>query len=72
MTSMPSAAALQHPRQAAGLALQMEAQRQFVHVDEGEIGELAHRMHRHLGEDAVAPLRQHRHQHAHDAVARRS
>ena len=63
------AAALQHARQAAGLALQMEAQRQFVHVDEGDVGELAHRMHRDAGEDAVAKLRQYRHQHAHRAVA---
>ena len=63
------AAALQHARQAAGLALEMKAQRQFVHVDEGDVGELAHRMHRDAGKDAVAPLRQYRHQHAH---ARRS
>ncbi len=62
-------AALQHARQAAGLALQMKAQRQLMHVDEGEISELAHRVHRHPGEDSVAPLGQHRHQHAHAAVA---
>ena len=63
------AAALQHARQPAGLALEMKAQRQLVHVDEGDVGELAHRMHRDAGENAVAPLRQHRHQHAHCAVA---
>ena len=63
------AAALQHARQSAGLALQMKAQRQFMHVDEGEVSELAHRMHRHARKNAVAPLRQHRHQHAHGAVA---
>ena len=63
------AAALQHPGQAAGLALQVKAQRQLMHVNEGAIGEFSDRMHRDLGEDAVAPLRQHRHQHAHRAVA---
>ena len=47
----------------------MKAQRQFVHVDEGEIGELAHRVHRHARENSVAPLGQHRHQHAQAAVA---
>ncbi len=41
------AAALQHARQAAGLALQVKAQRQFMHVHESEVGELAHRVHRH-------------------------
>ena len=63
------AAALQHARQPAGLALEMKAQRQLVHVDEGDVGELAHRMHRDAGENAVAPLRQYRHQHAHRAIA---
>ena len=65
------AAALEHARQPAGLALEMKAQRQLVHVDECQISEPAHRVHRHLGEDAVAPLREQRHQHAHAAVGER-
>ena len=62
-------AALQHARQSAGLALEMKAQRQFMHVDEGEIGELAHRVHRHPRKNSVAPLRQDCHQHAQAAIA---
>ena len=49
----------------------MEAQRQLVHVHEGAVGEPAHRVHRHLGEHAVAQLRQRRHQDAHAAVGDR-
>ncbi len=63
------AAALENARQAAGLALEMKAQRQFVHVHESAEGQPAHRVHRHLGEGAVAQLRQHRHQDAHAAVS---
>ena len=62
------AAALEHAGQAAGLALQVEAQGQAVHVLEGLERELAHRMHRDLGEQAVAHLGQHRHEHAGEAV----
>jgi hypothetical protein len=60
--------AFQHAGQAAGLALEMKAQRELVHVLEGAIGEPAHRVHRDLGEDAVARLREHRHEDAHPAV----
>ncbi|MEH2571562.1 hypothetical protein V1272_000897 [Bradyrhizobium sp. AZCC 1708] len=69
ITSMPVRPRSQDARQAAGLALQMKAQRQFVHVNEGDVGEFAHRMHGDAGEDAVAKLRQHRHKHPHRAVA---
>ncbi len=62
-------AALQHARQSSGLALQMKAQRQLVHVDEGAIGQLAHRMHRYASKDSVAPLGQDRHQYAQAAIA---
>ena len=48
--SMPVAAALEHAGQAAGLALEVEAQRQAVHVLEGLERELAHGVHRDLGE----------------------
>ena len=65
------AAALQHARQPAGLALEMEAQRQLVHVLEGEEREPPHRVHRDLGEHAVAQLRERRHQDAHAAVGQR-
>ena len=37
-------AAFDNPRKPAGLALQMEAQGKPVHVHEGSVGELAHRM----------------------------
>ncbi len=66
------AAALQHPRQSAGLAFQMEAQRQLVHVNESEISELAHRVHGDARENAVAPLGKDPHQHAQAAIARAS
>ena len=59
---MPFAAALEHAGEAAGLALEVEAQRQAVHVLEGLQRELAHRMHRDLGEQAVADLGQQRHE----------
>jgi hypothetical protein len=42
----------------------MEAQRQLMHVLEGHQREIAHRVHRHLGEHAVARLSGQRH---HDA-----
>ena len=56
---MPFAAALENAGQAAGLAFEVEAQRQAMHVLEGLQRELADRMHRDLGEQAVANLRQH-------------
>ena len=59
MVSMRIAAALEHAGKPAGLALEMEAQRQLVHVLEGEDREPPHRVHRHLGEHAVAQLGQH-------------
>ena len=71
IVSMRVAPALEHARQAAGLALEMEAQRELVHVLEGPVGEPAHRVHRHLGEDAVAHLGEHRHQDAHAAIGDR-
>ena len=71
MVSMPFRPRSRTPRQATGLALEMEAQRQLVHVIEGHDGETAHRVHRHLGEQAVAQLRQQRHQNAHAAVRHR-
>ena len=65
------ATALEHARQPAGLALEMKAQRQQMHVLEGEKRKPAHRIHRHLGENAVAPLREHAHQDAHAAIGER-
>ncbi len=62
------AAALEHTRQSASLALEVEAQRQLVHMHEGAVGEPAHRVHRHLGEHAVARLLEQRHQDAHAAI----
>ena len=38
------APAFEHARQAAGLALEVKAQRELVHVLEGAVGELAHRV----------------------------
>ena len=55
----------------AGLALEMKAQRQLVHVLEGEDRQPPHRVHRDFGEHAVAELRQQRHQDAHDAIGER-
>ena len=63
------AATLQHPGQSAGLALEVKAQRQFMHVHESAIGELADRMHGYAGKQPVALLGENRHQHAHRAVA---
>ena len=40
-----------------------------MHVDESEIGELADRVHGDAGKNSVAPLGQHRHQHAQGAIA---
>ena len=54
-------AALEHARQPAGLALEMKAQRQEMHMLEGEHRQPPHRVHRHFGENAVAPLREQRH-----------
>ena len=65
------AAALEHAGQPAGLALEMKAQRQQVHVLEGEHRQPAHRVHRHLGENAVAQLGERRHQDAHAAIGER-
>ena len=64
------AAALQDPGQSAGLALQMEAQGQQVHVLEGEHRQPPHRMHRDLGEQRVANLGDAGHQDAHAAIGR--
>ncbi len=49
-------AALDRARQAAGLALQMEAQRQLVEMAEGRERESAHRALPDLGEDRIAQL----------------
>ena len=65
------AAALEHARQPAGLALEMKAQREQMHVLEGEHRQPPHRVHRDLGENAVAPLRQHAHEDAHAAIGER-
>ena len=62
------APALEHARQAAGLALEMKAQRELVHVLEGAVGEPPYRVHGDLGEDAVAHLGEHRHQDARPAI----
>ena len=64
------APALEHARQAAGLALKVEAQRELVKMDKHFIGEPAHRIHRHCGEQRVAPLLGQRHQDAHHAIER--
>ena len=61
-------AALQHAREPAGLALQVKAQREAMHVLEGGERELAHRMHGDPGEHALAHLHQQRHGHAGEAV----
>ena len=65
------AAALEHARQPAGLALEMKAQRQQMHVLEREHRQPPHRVHRHLGENAVAPLGEKRHDDAHAAIGER-
>ena len=49
----------------------METQRQQVHVLERAHGEPAHRVHRYLGKDAVAPLREHPHDDTHAAIGQR-
>ena len=51
------------------LALEMEAQRQLVQMREGAHRKPAHRVHRHLAEQAVAQLRKRRHQDAHAAIS---
>ncbi len=48
------AATLEHASQSARLALEMEAQREFVHVHKGAIGKPPHGMHGHLGEQRIA------------------
>ncbi len=65
------AAAFENARQPAGLALEMKAQRQQMHVLEGEHRQAAHRVHRHLGEDSITQLGKRRHQDAHAAVGQR-
>ena len=65
------AAAFENAGEPAGLALEMKAQRQQMHVLEGEHRQPPHRVHRHLGENAVAQLRQRRHQDAHAAIGQR-
>ena len=55
------AAPFEDARQAARLALEVEAQREPMHVLEGLHRELAHRVHGDLGEEAVANLAQERH-----------
>ena len=64
------AAALEHARQAAGLALEVKAQRKHVHVLEGRERQAAYGVERHLGEQAVAELRQERHGDAQARVSR--
>ena len=61
-------AALQHAGQAAGLALEMEAQGQAVHVLEGGERQAAHGVHGDLGEHALAHLHEQRHGDAGEAV----
>ena len=70
MVSMRVASALEHASEPAGLAFEMEAQRELVHVLEGEHREPAHRIHRDLGEQAVARLGEQRHHDAHAAIGR--
>jgi hypothetical protein len=64
------ASALEHPRQAAGLALEMKAQRKLVHVNERSI---ASRRTAFIATLAKMPsrLRQQRHQDADAAIAAR-
>jgi len=57
-------AAVNHPRQAAGLAFQMKAQRQGMNMREGLHRDFPHGMIEHLGEDAVAQLTESLHQNA--------
>ncbi len=61
-------AALDDARQAAGAPLQVIAQRQVVHVDEGLIGEIADGVLADAGEERVAQVVEHVHQDAADAV----
>ena len=67
-SSMPFAPALEHAGEAAGLALEVEAQRQAMHVREGLERELPDGVHRDLGEEPVANLAQHRHRDPRQAV----
>ena len=60
--------ALDDARQAAGAPLQVVAQRQIVHVHEGLVGEVAHRVLADAGEQRVAQVVEHVHQDAADAV----
>ncbi len=61
-------AALDDARQAAGAPLQVVAQRQFVHVHEGLVGEVAHGMLADASKERVAQVVEHVHEHAADAV----
>ena len=65
------AAALENAGQSAGLALKMKAQRQLMQMHEHFDRQAAHGVHRDLGEQRVAPLREHRHQDPHEAVDHR-
>src|SRR6185436_17245054 len=60
--------AFEYARQPAGLSLKMKSERQLVHVHKGAEGESTDGMHRHFGKQAVAQLREHRHQDSHAAV----
>ena len=56
------ASALQHARQAAGLALQMEAQRQAMQMDEDLVRQAPHGVHGDSCEERVAALREELHE----------
>ena len=47
------APALQHARKTASLAFKVEAHRELVQVHEGAIGQPAHGVHRHFGEQPI-------------------
>ena len=65
------AAAFEHTGQSADLALEMEAQRKQVKVNENVIGEPPDRMHRDRGKDRVARLGEARHGYPQDAIEER-
>ena len=58
----------EHAREASGLALEVKAQRQAVHMLEGPPGEAAHGMQGDAREEPFAHLRQHHHENAHEPV----
>ena len=68
IVSMPLTPRSMIARQAAGAPLQVVAERQLVHVDEGLVGELADRVLADLGEQRVAEVVEDVHQDAADAV----